>query len=212
MPPGRRLPAVVAGAIVAGVVLGFSLFLYSHGVGLLPSSVLAKSGLTLLHRLPGLDTVWNNVEQQLFFVVIALFAAALFVREGRAREAVLLVLAPTAAHLLFGRYGWFARYHIYFATWIVILFVTIYARAGLVRLRFLSAALALWFAYASLDSMIATLTTPAASRNIADQQKQMAIIARDSTNPQAAARLRQALANYRKSAPQAAMMLELSPP
>ena len=39
--------------------------------------------------------------------------------------------------------------------------------------------LAVWFAYASLDSMIATLTTPLGSRNIADQQKQMAIIARD---------------------------------
>jgi hypothetical protein len=305
--PGRRLSALTAGAIIVGVVLGFSLFLHSHGVGLLPSSVLAKSGLALLQKLPGLDTLWNNIEQQLFFVVIALFAAILFVREGKVREAVLLVLAPTAAHLMFGRYGWFGRYHVYFAAWIVILFVTVYARAGLARLRFLSAALGLWFAYASLDSMIATLTTPLASRNIADQQKQMAIIARDyldeavavndlgfvsfyaprylldlgglasyealqaranpadetwiadlmmrhhvehamvydnlvprrpanwirvatlhlplpwvavgddkvafySTSPQAAARLRQALANYRQSSPQAAMMLELSPP
>jgi len=253
-----------------------------------------------------LATLWNNIEQQLFFLVIGLFAAVLFVREGRLREAVLLVLAPTVAHLLFGRYGWFGRYHIYFAAWIVILFVTVYARAGLARLRFLSAALAVWFGYASLDSMIATLTTPLASRNIADQQKQMAIIARDyldepvavndlgfvsfyaprylldlgglasyealqahadpaseawiadlmarhhveqamvydgmfprrpanwirvatlhlprpwvavgddkvafySTSPEAAARLRQVLANYRKSSPQAAMMLELVP-
>jgi hypothetical protein len=238
--------------------------------------------------------------------VIALFAAVLFAREGKPREAVLLVLAPTAAHLLFGRYGWFGRYHVYYAAWIVILFVTVYARAGLAKARFLGAALAVWFAYASLDSMIATLTTPLGSRNIADQQKQMAIIARDyldepvavndlgfvsyyarrhildlgglasyqalqaradpatdawvsdlmtrnhveqamvydalyphrpanwirvatlhlplpwvtvgddkvafySTNPEAAARLRQALANYRKSSPQAAMMLELAP-
>jgi len=179
--------------------------------------------------------------------------------------------------------------------------------AGLMKLRFLGAALAVWFAYASLDSMIATLTTPLGARNVADQQKQMAIIARDylresvavndlgfvslyapryvldlgglasyeallaranpatdvwvadlmkrhhveqamvydglyprrpanwirvatlhlplpwvtvgddkvafySTSPEAAARLRQALANYRKSSPQAAMMLELAPP
>jgi hypothetical protein len=304
--PGRRLPALTAAAIIVGVVLGFSLFLHSHGVGLLPSSVLAKSGLALLHKLPRLATLWNNIEQQLFFVVIALFAAVLFVREGKVREAVLLVLAPTAAHLMFGRYGWFGRYHVYFAAWIVILFGTVYARAGLARLRLLSAALGLWFAFASLDSMIATLTTPLASRNIADQQKQMAIIARDyldepvavndlgfasfyaprylldlgglasyealqahadsaskdwiadlmarhhveqamiydgmfprqpaswirvatlhlprpwvavgddkvafySTSPEAAARLRQALANYRKSSPQAAMMLELVP-
>ena len=304
--PGHRAPALVAGALIVGVVLGFSLFLHSHGVGLLPSSVLAKSGLEMLQKLPRLATLWNNIEQQLFFLVIGLFAAVLFVREGRLREAVLLVLAPTVAHLLFGRYGWFGRYHIYFAAWIVILFVTVYARAGLARLRFLSAALAVWFGYASLDSMIATLTTPLASRNIADQQKQMAIIARDyldepvavndlgfvsfyaprylldlgglasyealqahadpaseawiadlmarhhveqamvydgmfprrpanwirvatlhlprpwvavgddkvafySTSPEAAARLRQVLANYRKSSPQAAMMLELVP-
>jgi hypothetical protein len=305
--PGRRLPALIAGAIVVGIVLGFSLFLHSHGVGLLPSSVLAKAGVALLQKLPGLDTLWNNIEQQLFFLVIALFAAVLFVREGRAAEAVLLVVAPTVAHLMFGRYGWFGRYHIYFAAWIVILFVTVYARAGLAKAKFLSAALAVWFTYASFDSMIATLTTSLGSRNIADQQKQMAIIARDyldepvavndlgfmsyyarryildlgglasyealqaranaatdvwvadlmnrnhveqamvydnlyprrpanwirvatlhlplpwvtvgddkvafySTSPEAAARLRQALANYRKSSPQAAMMLELAPP
>lgn len=238
--------------------------------------------------------------------MIALLAAVLFVRDGKPREAVLLVLAPTVAHLLFGRYGWFARYHIYFAAWIVILFVTVYVRAELAQARFVSAALAVWFAYASLDSMIATLTTPLGSRNIADQQKQMAIVARDylnepvavndlgfvsfyapryildlgglasydalqaranpagdawvgdlmsrhkveqamvydstvphppanwirvatltlplpwvtvggdkvtfySTSPEAASRLRQALANYRQSSPQAAMMLELVP-
>jgi len=177
--PGRRVQALVAGAIIVAAVVGFSLFLLSHGVGFLPSSVLSKSGLTVLQKVPGLGTLWNNVEQQLFFVVIALLAAALFVREGRAREAVLLVLAPTVAHLLFGRYGWFGRYHIYFAAWTVILFVTVYARAGLFKARFVSAALVVWFAYASLDSMIATLTTSAGSRNIADQQKQMAIIARD---------------------------------
>ena len=305
--PGRRVLSLVAGAVIAVVVVGFSLFLNSHGVGLLPSSVLSKTGLTLLEKLPSLDVVVNNVEQQLFFVVIALFAAGLFGREGKAREALFLVLAPTAAHLLFGRYGWFGRYHIYFVAWIVILFVTVYARAGLMKLRFLGAALAVWFAYASLDSMIATLTTPLGARNVADQQKQMAIIARDyldepvavndlgfvslyapryvldlgglasyeallaranpatdvwvadlmkrhhveqamvydglyprrpanwirvatlhlplpwvtvgddkvafySTSPEAAARLRQALANYRKSSPQAAMMLELAPP
>jgi hypothetical protein len=305
--PGRRAPAFAAGAIIVGVVAGFSMFLHSHGVGLLPSSVLSKAGLAFLDKLPGLDTIWVNINQQLFFLVIALFAAVLFVREGRARDAVLLVIAPTVAHLMFGRYGWFGRYHIYFAVWIVILFVTVYARAGLVRLHFLGAALAVWFAYASLDSMIATLATPLGSRNIADQQKQMAIIARDylkepvavndlgfvsfyaphyildlgglasyealqaradpaseawmadlmkrrhveqamvhdklfprrpadwirvatltlplpwltvgddkvafySTNPAAAARLRQALANYRNRSPQAAMMLELAPP
>ena len=305
--PGRRLPALAAGAVIVGVVAGFSLFLHSHGVGLLPSSVLSKAGLTFLQKLPGVDTLWNNIEQQLFFVVIALFAALLFVRESRAREAVLLVLAPTVAHLLFGRYGWFGRYHIYFAAWIAILFLDAYVRAGLGRARFLTAALVVWFAYASLESMIATLATPLGSRNIADQQKQMAIVARDylaepvavndlgfvsfyarhyildlgglgsyealkaraspasdvwisdlmnrhrveqamvydklyprrpanwirvatltlplpwvtvgddkvafySANPAAAGRLREALVNYRKSSPQAAMMLELTPP
>ena len=305
--PGRRAEALTAGAIIAAVVVGFSLFLHNHGVGLLPSSVLAKTGVAVLEKLPRLASILVNIEQQLFFLVIALFAVALYLREGRVREAVLLVLAPTVAHLMFGRYGWFGRYHIYFAAWIVILFVTVYLRAGLARLRFLSAALAVWFAYASLDSVIATLTTPLGSRNVADQQKQLAIIARDylkepvavndlgfvsyyappyildlgglasyealrahadpasdawiadlmtrhhveqamvydslfprrpanwirvatlrlplpwvtvgddkvalySTSPEAATRLRQALERYRKSSPQAAMMLELVPP
>lgn len=304
--PGRRAEALAAGAIIAAVVVGFSLFLHNHGVGLLPSSVLAKTGVAVLEKLPRLESILVNIEQQLFFLVIALFAAALYLREGKVRQAVLLVLAPTVAHLMFGRYGWFGRYHIYFAVWIVILFVTVYLRAGLAKVWLLSAALIVWFAYASLDSLIATLTTPLGSRNVADQQKQLAIIARDylkepvavndlgfvsyyappyildlgglasyealqahadpasdawiaelmkrhhveqamvydslfprlpanwirvatlhlplpwvtvgddkvalySTSPEAASRLRQALERYRKSSPQAAMMLELVP-
>ena len=54
---------------------------------------------------------------------------------------------------------------------------------------------------------VATLHLPLPWVTVGDDK-----VAFYSTSPEAAARLRQALANYRKSSPQAAMMLELAPP
>ena len=35
---------------------------------------------------------------------------------------------------MFGSYGWFGRYHIYFAAWILVLFFAAYARTPMLRL------------------------------------------------------------------------------
>jgi hypothetical protein len=175
----HRMKALVSSVLIAGGVGGFSLFLYSHGVGLLPSSVLAKNGLRMMNELRGLDALRDQLVSHLFFVILAVFAAILAVREGRPGAALLLVVVPTALHMLFGKYAWFGRYHIYFAAWISILFVASYARSGLGRLMPLNLLLATGFVYSSIDTMIVTLTTPLGSRNIGDQQKQMATIARD---------------------------------
>jgi hypothetical protein len=175
----RRGKALVSGALIAAVVGGFSLFLYSHGAGLLPASVLAKNGVRMMRELRGLDAILDNLTLQAVFVMMALFAALLLVRNGLPGAALFLLIVPTALHLLFGKYGWFARYHIYFAAWIGILFVGAYARSGLAAMWPLNVILVAAFAWASVDPMIATLTTASGARNIADQQKQMALIARD---------------------------------
>lgn len=177
--PGQRMSAILAGATIAVAVGGFSLFLFGHDVGWLPSSVLAKNGLSFMLDLRNSTAILDNVENQSFFVAVALFAALLYVLEGRIAECLLLVVVPTLLHLMFGRYGWFGRYHIYFATWILIVFLAPYARSHLSSLMPLNLVIVGWFAWASFDPAIATLTTASGSRNIADQQKQMATIVRD---------------------------------
>ncbi|MBV8392301.1 MAG: hypothetical protein JOY81_03880 [Alphaproteobacteria bacterium] len=175
----HRGKAIFCAIVIAGGVGGFSLFLYGHGAGLLPASVLAKNGLRMMQEVRGWDAILDNVEQQAVFVVLAVFAALLLLRVGMPGAALLLVLVPTMLHLMFGKYGWFARYHIYFAAWVSIFFLGAYMRAELLRPLLFNIVLLGAFAWASLDPMIATLTTASGSRNIADQQKQMATIARD---------------------------------
>lgn len=175
----HRGKAILAGLMLAAGICGFSLFLYSHGAGLLPASVLAKNGLRMMQEVRGWDAILDNAEHQIVFIVFAVFAAFMLLRLGMPGFALVLVLAPTALHLLFGKYGWFARYHIYFAAWIMVIFLGVYMRAELVRPILFNILLIAAFAWASLDPMIATITTASGSRNVADQQKQMAVIARD---------------------------------
>jgi len=175
----HRAKAFVCGVLIVGGVCGFSLFLHSHGAGFLPASVLAKNGVRMMRELRGAGAVLDNIEHQAVFVGLAVLAALLLVRGGLPGAALLLVIVPTVLHLLFGKYGWFARYHIYFAAWISILFLAAYGRSGLARWVALNLVLIAAVAWGSVDPMIATLTTASGARNIADQQKQMAIIARD---------------------------------
>lgn len=175
----HRGKAIASGIVIAAGVGGFSLFLYRHGVGFLPASVLAKNGLHMMETVRPFEAILDQAERLVFFLILAVLAAGLAVRRGRPAVAVLLIGVPAVLHLLFGKYGWFGRYHIYFVVWISILFIDLYAGSRLARLRSLAILLALGLAWASIDNMIATLTTPLASRNISDQQKQMAIIARD---------------------------------
>lgn len=176
---GHRGKAVFCAIVIAGGVGGFSLFLHGHGVGFLPASVLAKNGIKMMQEVRGWDAILDNVEHQAVFVAFAALAAILLLRGGMPGAALMLVVVPTVLHLLFGKYGWFARYHIYFATWISILFLSAYLRAGLGRVALLDIVLLAAFGWASIDPMIATLTTASGSRNIFDQQRQMAVIARD---------------------------------
>jgi hypothetical protein len=170
--PARRGGAVAAGLAIAAAVAGFSLFLHLNGVGWLPSSVLAKKGLGFAPDIEGLI-------RQTPFLVFAIVSGWLYVREGRPRDALLLVAAPTLLHLAFGRYGWFGRYHVYFVLWTLILFIPPYLRAPFVRTRTLTLSLAACFIVASYDTASCTFVTAMSARNVNDQQGQMAILARD---------------------------------
>jgi hypothetical protein len=172
----KRAKAVAAGIVIVAVAGGFSFFLYLSSGEWLPSSVLAKHGT--MQEVKGV-IVLTNILSLRFFVAVALFAGWLYWREGRLGEWLLLMAAPAALHMLFGRYGWSGRYHMYWIVWTLILAWPVYARSRFVRLTALNLLLLAGFAYGTREDIRVTLMTPQASRNIHDQQRQLAIIVRD---------------------------------
>jgi hypothetical protein len=173
---GHRTRALMSSALVVALVVGFSLFLHAHGVGFLPSSVVVTDSFSSIDRLYTFDDVLPNIHTQPGFVILAVVAVALYAREGRLLEAALLIAVPTIGHLMLGQYGGFGRYHIYFAIWVTIFCLTAYARSPLAKSRPARLALFAVLAAGSTDTLLIALASPQASRNIGDQQGQMAAI------------------------------------
>ncbi len=173
----HRLAAMVSGAVVVCGIGGFSAFLYSNGLGLLPASVMQRDAVSFSDRFPDVGRILHNAEAQFYFVALAAFAAVLCMRQGRSLAALLLLVAPTAAQLMFGLYGDVSRYQIYFEIWVAIVFLSVYARTAPARGVPVNILLAVALVAGTTDAILVTLTSPLASRNIGDQQKQMAIIA-----------------------------------
>ncbi|MCH8030933.1 MAG: hypothetical protein IIB09_03835, partial [Bacteroidetes bacterium] len=114
---GHRRIALGAGIALSALLGAFSLFLLGHGVGPLPSSVLAKSSLddgagAMLQR------VWENLRvgqgRVLAAGLLPLFVVALSKRRDRpaGRFALVLIVAATL-HFIGGKFGWQSRYEIY---------------------------------------------------------------------------------------------------
>lgn len=180
----RRRPWVAA-ACLAALVLGlggFSFYLHSIGVGWLPVSVTAKSGVvaggvspaSILHNLrlnlrPGLP---------LLLGLAALAPRALRSGGREDRALAIWMAAGIVLHLLVGRFGWFARYEIY--VWATTLMALLYlyrqdaARmVGRVPAPAVAAALTVFLVIACRGYLDAVVLTPLAANNIYEQQYQM---------------------------------------
>ncbi|QGZ66075.1 hypothetical protein [Paraburkholderia acidisoli] len=170
-----RAAALSAGLIVVSMG-GFSLFLHHHGLGFLPSSVLAKESMT-----NGLGPAWNvllNVVQSPGLVLMEVCLAVASWRRDRTWG--LLIATVCVLHLLFGKSGAFGRYDAYLA-----LFVALCgARLLIGRAQYWRGALAV--VLLGVPFAYATVCTPAASSNIYYQQAQLAEIVRALGAPVAA--------------------------
>jgi len=181
---GRRRPALIAAGVMLAGLVAFSLFLHDEGLGWLPSSVLAKTGGSLggggdaaspLAAI-GANLMRNLVEWHMALaLLLALTAAALVWRDGERAFALLALVAPALLHMLFGRNGWFGRYELYFLLYVAVVFIGVmHGRRWLRGWR--AAVLALVAALSCKPLIGATLNTPLATKNIRDQQQQMAVI------------------------------------
>lgn len=162
---GERVFAIKVGSVVAVLVGAFSVFLWTDGLGVLPTSVYAKSVLN------GINAVWPMVlNNMLANWAIAVPLGFLIYRTWRGDRALVFVLIVlTLFHLVFGRSGWFGRYQVYYDLFVLVLFVRLYLDT---RLFPLIGWVLLPLGFSTLT--LTTVSTPMGCSNIQFQQGQMA--------------------------------------
>ena len=169
-------------AMFVGLAL-FSWFLHDLNLGWLPSSVMVKSssmagGHSLLGFLQGLlENVVDNLihPPTPFFALLAVAGFWLAARKRETLRGVFLYGLPVVLHLCFGRNGWFGRYEVYIVLYVLVLVVNEFQGFFKThRQQCLGVAVAGMLA--CLPLLACTLKTPWASRNVHDQQWQMAVI------------------------------------
>ena len=185
----RRRYGLAAGTFLAlALVTGVYVAVMRHfGLPLLPSSVMVKSGVAA-NSLDGdahdaLRGVLANVRDSLndrwgtlFAVTIALAGLSLTLKTtAAARAAIVAGMVALAAHLAFGKYGWFGRYETYA---VGIMVVILAASFGATLHRGTPAwsgplATVAGMAILAAPYVQITLLTPRAARNVYEQQFQM---------------------------------------
>jgi hypothetical protein len=163
---------------------GFALFLHRLGLGWLPTSVLLK--VPILSDYTGQFALGEGLLAKLFSApsillslgILFLLVFAVSAPQDPARLLALWACLGGLAHLLAGRFGWFARYEIY--VWSAILLTVMYVyRERLVA--FISGRSPIFpltlgaFALLTLGQnyLIPSIQTPIGSNNIYEQHYQM---------------------------------------
>lgn len=178
--------SVIAAAVLLGALGSFSWFLKSHGLGFLPTSVMAKSDLmrtsgSVHALLLGLyvNLVLNPQGNILLLGCVLLMGTALNSRRSpQDRGLAAAIAAALLLHLTFGRVGAYFRYESYLSAAALLSLIHlhrewlrgVFRAGGALSARF--AALGS-LATVSVGYGFALLSTPLAANNIYDQQYQM---------------------------------------
>lgn len=151
------------------ILIGFSFFLYSNDLGLLPSSVLAKTSHTSSSSI--IHNLLSNIKKYRVLLVFVLIIC--FWKFSSNRALSITLISVTILHFLFGKHGWYGRYEIYYIAFVVVIgFCFIVDRKPTGWLIVFILPFLFW------HLIKPTLTTPLASANIYNQQAQMAQIAK----------------------------------
>lgn len=118
----RVKPALIAAAGITLAMGGFSLFLLNLDLGILPTSILAKTtgGTDSVWQIPikGFYSIFSNFRAMLLFglLLLALSRLLFYSDPFKTKKVTIVIALAILAHLLFGRYGWYHRYEIYIWT------------------------------------------------------------------------------------------------
>jgi hypothetical protein len=164
---GDKKLAVFSFAALISTLAAFSLFLYSKGLGFLPSSVLAKTSHTSSSAT--IENFLLNIRTYGFLLVPVVLIC---INEFRRKPAYCLVLiAVTGLHFLFGKYGWYGRYEVYYLTFILVISLKYLLDNDAKKWPIV---FILPFVFNSL--VVPSFTSARASSNVHHQQGQMAKI------------------------------------
>jgi hypothetical protein len=180
---GRIGSAVISGLVLAAALGGFSLFLASHELGFIPTSILVKSSAVRQSASPDalLGTLRHNLSgsQGLFLLLaLALILWRSLDRERPFAERALghsMVLAGIL-HLGIGQFGWLSRYEIYMWTAIALTLIVLFRdrlRALLDRGQRGRLALSLGVMAVSVPYVYAGVFAPWYANEMYQQQYQM---------------------------------------
>jgi hypothetical protein len=175
---GKR--ALIYGSTLLAALVGFSLFLVAHGLGILPTSILAKSIGTQadssLTRV-ALGLLENIIDQQGMLLLLGLVLLALRFKRPE-RSLAYVVCSAIGLHFVIGKFGWFSRYEIYI--WVVAVLTLLYvyriplsARLEQLGSRRFCIRIAAVACICSGPYIATQLLTPLASNNMYEQQYQM---------------------------------------
>jgi hypothetical protein len=183
--PRQRRTIVIVLCLSVVVIGGFSLFLRQHGLGILPSSIVAKQSLlgddSLKHRLAAalMEIGGNWTALNVFLLAVFALVVTPSLRRIKPHLAWLL-LATTVPIVLFGRCGWFGRYEAHYVAYVTIMISAILlpltSSASIARFAW---PMALGFLMSHPSLWLPTIETPLASRSVYEQQYQMGLIVRD---------------------------------
>ncbi len=161
-------------SVLVILMISFSIFLKNHGLGFLPSSIIAKSS----HE--GLTSIIKNLAENFAkygFLLLPLSIVVMYFWD-KDRQFSLVILFSTFLHFLLGKFGWFGRYESYYLLFVVLICLRLIVN---MRFRVFPAILFLPFMFVSL--VAATIKSPLASSNIYNQQVQMAKISKILAEP-----------------------------
>ena len=187
---GYRRQAVVTAIVLLILLGGYVVFMVSHDLPVIPSSVLLKSRvMSTAYGQHGseLGALWGSLKYNLsgsagrwqLAAILAMGGITYACRSGERRMTIfnLTVFLALLAHLLCGQYGWFYRYEIYVNT-LAVLGLLAGVRQLLPRLddkgQRILPWVALFFCFGmTAECAVAAWVAPSGSRNIYEQQVQM---------------------------------------
>lgn len=170
-------------------ITSFSLFLYSMDLGILPTSILIKSGAMadsftalLISKIKG-----NFVGSIPFTILFGLAIYAL-IKKSEHKALVVSLLGAMMLHLVFGRTGWFFRYEMYIITYSAFILVYVFkdnisALFSRIRSIWISSFVLFGLVFINILGIITQVLTYQASNNIYRQQYYMGEIAKAYNKP-----------------------------
>lgn len=183
---GHWRAGIATGVTLAGCFLAYVAAMTALGLPPMPSSVMVKSTATEAFVATRFDAIANELVQGFLIslthrqgILLSILTALVLLRaiwaDKPTRTIAFVAAAAAIAHLLVGRWGWFYRYEVYIIATLIAAVLHVWAPVLQTQARRITTPALMIFVLAVMGYiyLFGTFLTPAAARNIYEQQFQM---------------------------------------